>query len=252
MSAQKGIRLGEGLNRDRGFISMVAMLTMLVDHVGVVLLPGVMELRLIGRIAFPLFCYGIVTGFEFTRDWRRYALRLAVLGVLTQPFFMLALRHGLMELNVLATLLLGLLSIAGIRERRYGSHIWAPVICLVISAVQPMDYGWRGVLLIQLMYLARESRGGFAAVFLTFCLYWGAGSSEIRSLFGRNIRPDVTGSLNGAVSMFFSLIRTQALAILALPFMIRPTGTGLRIPRWLTYSWYPGHLLALWLISQAI
>ncbi|NLD52264.1 MAG: fimbrial assembly protein, partial [Clostridiales bacterium] len=114
--SQRGI--SPRLNADAGFIRVVAMVTMLIDHTGVVFFPGVLELRVIGRIAFPLFCWGIVTGFERTGNWPRYALRLLLMGLVAQPFYMLALNHRLHEFNVMATLLLGLLAIAGIREKR--------------------------------------------------------------------------------------------------------------------------------------
>ena len=58
-------------NRDQSLIKLVAVLTMVVDHTGVIFFPGVLWLRVIGRIAFPLFCWGIVIGAERTRDWRR-------------------------------------------------------------------------------------------------------------------------------------------------------------------------------------
>ena len=54
------------------------------------------------------------------------------------------------------------------------------------------------------------------------------------------------------VSMVFSMVRLQALAILSLPFMYFHTTTGIRVPKWLGYSMYPGHLLILWLIKLAV
>ena len=248
----KAIQLDPALNKDHGLLRLVAMVTMLIDHIGVVFFPGVLELRIIGRIAFPLFCWGIVTGFHHTRDWRRYALRLLVFGLIAQPFYMLALNHTWMQWNVLATLLLGLLSIAGIRARRFYSHLWAPLLCLIFASVQQMDYGWRGVLLIQLMYLASGSRGGLAAMFTAFCLYWGVQSSEVSTLFGLRIRPAAGGPLSGAAFMAFSFIRLQGLALLALPFMVFQTNTGQKVPRWLNYAMYPGHLLLLWLLRQVL
>ncbi|NLD35158.1 MAG: hypothetical protein GX653_09645 [Clostridiales bacterium] len=251
-AADRGI--SKHLNADAGLIRVVAMVTMLIDHIGVVFLPGVPELRVIGRIAFPLFCWGIVTGFERTRSWPRYALRLLLIGLVSQPFYMLALNHRISEFNVMATLLLGLLAIAGMRERWWGSHIWAPLLCLALAAMQPMDYGWRGVLLIILMYLARRSAGGLAALMVAFCLYWGSGSSEVVRLFGLRIKPElaVGTPLYAVVGMAFSMMRLQSLAILSLPFMLCRTNTGIRVPRWLAYGMYPGHLLLLWLLHMAI
>ena len=233
------------LNQDAGLIKLVAMLSMLIDHVGAVFFPGVLELRIIGRLAFPLYCFSIVMGLKYTRSWPKYALRLLVGGLAAQPGYMLALRHGIMEWNVMATLLLGLLSIVGMREKRYYSHIWAPLISLVIAAIQPMDYGWRGVLLIQLMYLAQQSAGAMAALMTAFCLYWGSSSSPLGSVLGLSLRPAYPGAI---YQMVMSFVRLQGLAILSLPLMIIPTRSGIRVPKWLGYAFYPGHLLILGLL----
>lgn len=242
------------MNSDTGFIKAVAMVTMLIDHIGAIFFPAVTELRVIGRIAFPLFCWGIVQGSSRSSSLPKYALRLLIGGLAAQPFYMLALNHTWQQWNVMATLLLGLLSIIGIQKKTWGSHIWAPLLCLSFAAAQQMDYGWRGVLLIILMYLARGSRGGLGAMMAAFCLYWGSGSSEISSFAGLPLKPelDALSPLRPVVNMMFSFLRLQGLAILSLPLMLFETGTDIRVPRWLGYAMYPGHLLVLWLISLMV
>jgi len=236
-------------NRDQSLLKLVAILTMAVDHTGVIFFPGVLWLRVIGRIAFPLFCWGIVLGAERTRDWRRYVLRLAGLAVLSQPFYMLALNHGLWDLSVMATLLLGLLAIQGMRLKWRYSQVWAPILCLVLAASLRMDYGWRGVLLIILMHLARDSRGGLAALMVAFCLYWGGGGTVIPRGLVMGLASTPITALNRGLVELLGLFRLQSMAILALPLMLVQTGSGLRIPRWLGYLTYPGHLALLWLLK---
>lgn len=239
-------------NKDQGLIKLAAIFSMIIDHTGVVFFPGALWLRMLGRIAFPLFCWGIVIGFERSRNWRRYAFRLFLTAVFSQPFFMLALDHAWNQLNVLATLLLGLLSIAGIREKWRFSHIWAPVLCLLLGAAFQMDYGWRGVLLIILMFLARDSKGGLAALMVAFCLYWGSGGTVIP----RGLVLFLTGTpfapVNRAMSSLLNVISLQTLAILSLPMMLINTHSGLRVPRWLGYLVYPGHLFLLWALSYLL
>lgn len=236
-------------NTDHGLLQLVAFVTMVVDHVGVVFFPGVTIFRVIGRIAFPLFCWGIATGAERTRNFNRYALRLLILGIVTQPFFMKALSHQWLDLNVLATLFLGLMAIRGIQLNRFGSAVWLPALCLMVSAAFRMDYGWQGVLLIMLMYLARHTAGGLAALMVSFCLLWGVSSAPLFSGF---VADTGFGPLDRALSYFVARITLQFLAILALPLMVIRTNTGIRLPKWLSYSVYPGHLLILWLLSMLI
>ena len=250
--ADKGV--SPQLNSDTGLLKTAAMLTMLIDHVGVMFFPGVVEMRVIGRIAFPLFCWGIVTGSVHTRSVPKYALRLLLVGLIAQPFYMLALRHTIHEWNVMATLLLGLAAIIGIQKKFWFSHLWAPLLCLCLAAMQQMDYGWRGVLLIILMYLARQSRGGLSALMISFCLFWGSSSSEVTQMFGFTIKPqlDFYSPFYPVVAMFFSMVRLQALAVLSLPFMVFRTHTGIRVPKWLSYAMYPGHLIILWLFKLVL
>ena len=191
MNTQAAINMPGQPNSDAGLLKTVAMITMLIDHVGAIFFPGLIELRVIGRIAFPIFCWGVAAGSVHTKSLPKYALRLLIGGLIAQPFYMLALDHTIREWNVMATLLLGLLAIAGIQQKKWFSHIWAPIVCLGLAAMQQMDYGWRGVLLIILMYLARDSRGALAALMVSFCLYWGAGSSEVTRLFGMQIKPQL-------------------------------------------------------------
>lgn len=238
-------------NQDQSLLKLVAVLTMLVDHTGVIFFPGVLWLRIIGRIAFPLFCWGLVLGVERTRNWQRYGLRLLLLAVVSQPFYMLALNHTWMQWNVIVTLLLGFLAIVGIKEKWYYSQLWAPVLCLALAAGFQMDYGWRGVLLIILMHLTRHSRTGLASLMLVFCLYWGGGPvmlpGWVSALSSTSCMP-----FNQAMREFFGLFKTQTMAILALPFMLVQTKSGLRLPKWFSYAAYPLHLLLLWLIAQIL
>lgn len=235
-------------NDDQGLLKLVAILTMVVDHVGVVFFPSQIIFRVIGRIAFPLFCWGIAIGVVHTKDWKRYALRILMMGIVTQPFFMLALTHSWTQLNVMATLLLGLLAVVGMRYKRYGSAIWAPLLCLSIAMVVEMDYGWRGVLLIILMYLARGTRGGLAALLVAFCLYWGGGPVLPKS-FVASLTLSPLGPLNQVFYTMTNLVRLQSLAALALPLLFFRTQSGIRLPKWFTYAAYPGHLLILWLLT---
>lgn len=243
---------GKRPNRDQALIKLVAIITMVIDHTGVIFFPGVLWLRMIGRIAFPLFCWGIVIGFERTRDRRKYALRLFLIALVSQPFFMMALTHTWYQFNVMATLLLGLLAIVGIREKWAYSHIWAPLLALLVSAGFQMDYGWRGVLLIILMYFAKDSKGGLAALMVAFCLYWGSGGT----VFPRGFVAFLTGTpllpLNRAVSTLLNAISLQTLAVLSLPMMLINTASGLRFPKWFSYLVYPGHLFLLWLLATLL
>lgn len=63
-------------NLDTNFLKLIAILCMVVDHVGTVFFPGYPAFRWVGRLAFPIFCYCLTVGLMYTHDIRRYLGRL--------------------------------------------------------------------------------------------------------------------------------------------------------------------------------
>lgn len=62
---------------------------MLIDHAGLILFPQYKILRVIGRIAFPLYAYCISEGFRYTRSRTKYFLRIFILGSACQAVYTL-------------------------------------------------------------------------------------------------------------------------------------------------------------------
>ena len=242
-----------GGNTDTGLLKMIAIVCMIVDHVGARIFPNVQELRIIGRIAFPLYLWCMVVGACYTRDPMKYALRLLLAGIVSQPFYMLGLNHRWDQLNIMFTLLLGYIGIVGIRENRYGSRYWAPLLVMMATELVEVDYALNGVLLAMLLYLAREKRGAVAALMVTFCMYWGTTSSSITKIAGYGLQRNgqlINELLNWSFIKRF--LRLQALAVLALPLMLWRKKERTPFPKWAAYAAYPGHLLILWLVQLAM
>ena len=236
-------------NENTGMLKIVAMICMALDHVGKVLLPLQSDLRIIGRIAFPLYIWCLVVGTEYTRNIWKYALRLLLMGILSQPFFAWAFSLPWYALNVFVTLFMGLMAIAGIREKRYGSQLWAPALTILCAAVINMDYGWQGVLLIILMYLVRKERGGLIAMMIGFCLFWGQQYAVIETFFGIPL-PRTSTLLPQGFLLLNSINRMQFWAILALPLMLLPSKRRISLPKWFTYGFYPAHLAMIAVIRH--
>ena len=59
-------------NQDTGLIRLIACICMFIDHAGKMLFPQLTVMREIGRLAFPLFAYGIAVGAVCTRHPERY------------------------------------------------------------------------------------------------------------------------------------------------------------------------------------
>lgn len=237
-------------NENTGVLKLIAIALMIVDHVGAALLPQYRILRILGRIPMPLFCWGIVVGAEYSRNIWKYFLRIALVGVISQPFFMLALNHGIMDWNVFPTLALGLLGIAGIRWRRFGSHIWMPILAFIPTLFVNMDYGWTGVALILVLYACRKNRSALAAGYVAFCLFWGLYYGAYREILGVTAQMMQVSWIKNLKNITALLMYVEFWAILSLPLIVIPMKGRLRIPKWIGYGAYPAHLLVIGVIRH--
>ena len=244
-----------GGNTDTGLLKLLALVLMIIDHVGALLtkdarflsfsFPWITEMRVLGRIALPLYAWCLVVGCTRTRSMGKYALRLLGLAVLSQPLYMLGLNHDWWELNILFLLCLGVLAIWGIRAKVWFSHLWGPALCFAAACLLDIDYGWKGLLFVIFLYLVRENRGGIFALILGYSLFWGMSTASVKSLFGVPLVFLNWGDLGIALSSFFHL---QTMAWLSLPLILCRTHTRLRLPKWLGYGFYPLHLAGLILL----
>lgn len=99
-------------------IKLFAILFMTLDHIAVYFAPGLPGdltdlLRILGRIAFPLFAYSTALSFRRTRNFFRYTLRLFLAAWISQPIIVYAkslVQHRAVP-NVLFTLTLGVVFI---------------------------------------------------------------------------------------------------------------------------------------------
>ena len=229
-------------NLDTSFLKVLALLLMLIDHLGATLWTHIPELRVLGRMAFPLYAWCLVVGSVKTANPLRYGLRLLGLALLSQPLYMMALQHTWTDLNILFTLLIALIAIQGIRIRRLGSQFWVPALCYVLLGFIRVDYGWKGLTFILVLYLARSSRSGLIAAYLAYSLFWGSSSSIVRSLFGVSLSFLEWRGIGNVLSAFF---RLQGMVWLSLPLIAAKTHCNVRLPKWLGYGLYPLHLILL-------
>ena len=87
-------------------LKMIAAITMLIDHIGVIFFPESLVLRAIGRISFPIFAFMISEGARYTKNRLKYILAVGILGVICQiPMIIL---FNDFHWNVLVTLTLSL------------------------------------------------------------------------------------------------------------------------------------------------
>lgn len=232
------MRAANGLSG--GALWVWAAASMTVDHIGAAFYPDVWWMRAAGRIAFPIFAFLLAEGFAHTRSRARYALRLGVFALVSEPFFDAAFRGSVnwRHQNIFFTLLLGVAALSFCERLSGGARGLAVAGCCVAAELGRFDYGAFGVALIWLMFYTRERRGGVWYALLLCC---GAISAA-------SLAEAAMGGARGAEAAR-SLLELWALA--AGPLLSRYNGRrgGDLLPkvvrRWGAYLYYPLHLCAV-------
>ena len=164
------------------WLKLIAILLMLIDHVNKALIypnlvsnDGVLTtvsniFDIIGRIAFPLFCFLLVEGFFKTRCRKKYLLNLLIFGVISEvPFdmFTTASFFNMNWNNVMFTLAFVLITIWIIdilkkRMQKLPKTLWyfASFIIVIIMCIAAMylslDYEHHAILIGYFFYLFHD------------------------------------------------------------------------------------------------
>jgi hypothetical protein len=208
---------------------------MTIDHIGAVLYPEFTLLRIIGRLAFPIFSYLLVLGVESTRNVRNYFIRLFLFALISQIPFSLALGNRLINfqeyrLNIFFTLAFGLVIL---------HKPILMVIPFIASLVLNMDFGIYGFVMITFTgYLKENQKYGLLSLIILggiSILLW---EIQIYALFAL---PLILLHMNG----YFPKGRTQK----------EGEEEKIRYPAWrkyFFYAYYPLHLTVLYFIKTSL
>ena len=160
-------------------LKTIALVTMLMDHTAAVLFAkmafGVTTLfevfgtkitwylifRTIGRIAFPIYCFLLIEGYEHTRDKKKYGLRLLAFAFISEIPWDLEHTGSFFApaQNVFFTLFLGLAAVYiydSLKDDKIKMAFWL-IAVFALSLIIRSDYGIKGVGFILFMYIMKES-----------------------------------------------------------------------------------------------
>ena len=183
-------------------LKIIAMVAMFIDHIGatifarMLMATGLNEMdttntelvmewvnanadvygaytlcRMIGRIAFPIFCFLLVEGFRHTSDAKKYAIRLFAFALISEIPFDLAFSSKVLEFNyqnVFFTLAIGFVTLMAykkVEEREFQNQFTKILMQILVGIVGAFaaqllhtDYGMIGVLVIVMFYVLRDNR----------------------------------------------------------------------------------------------
>ena len=244
-------------------IKIIAIVAMLIDHIGAVIIAGIIErslvqqgiyslntsnlqelmqftaengaimlinilMRLIGRIGFPIFCFLLVEGFLHTKNVTKYALRLLAFALISEIPFDLAFNGKPFYWgyqNVFFTLFIGLLVMIAYRAIEE-LHIKKFIkIILDILALAA------GIVISMLLKTDYGTTYGIGVICI-MALY----------IFRKNKVHQITA---GCITFIWEITALFAF----IPIGLYNGRRGLRM-KYFFYAFYPLHLFILYLIAR--
>ena len=231
----------------RSVLKWIALVTMTIDHIAFFLIdPNTIyyfSMRMIGRLAFPIFAFLIAEGFHHTHSVFKYLKRLLILGVVFElmilsiyqfydvnlsiiPF----LQKNMGRMNIMFSLALGLIGLYVLYHKNMKLRFLIIPVAL-LSVLLP--YGYYGFGLIMIFGLIKDNQVRMSA-FVSLTLIY----TSLPQIF--TDVPLIGGSF------------WQAFGVLALPLIFMYKGVKGKDLKWLFYVYYPLHVFVLFMIYQYV
>ncbi|MCI7384799.1 MAG: TraX family protein [Hungatella hathewayi] len=242
-------------------LKITALILMFLDHTGLYFEGAPVWFRWLGRASYPLFLFSMVWGYHYTRNRKKYLLRLYLMSIFMTGFmYFIKIRfnavvdygyHNIFLSMLLVGVLISTIELF-IKDRKKGGILIGVIVLVqilyymlprffpflrslsgdtltgVIPNLAMNEYGLEFVALGVLMYFLKEQKDVFTAVYLIFCI------------------------CQFSEEMLAAGTATQWLMVLALPFMLsynNQKGPGLK---YFFYVFYPAHTFLLFYAANYI
>lgn len=263
------MRTNSAFGIDNYKLKVLAIVCMLIDHIASIFHTQVGQwynaMRYVGRLAFPIFCFLLVEGFAHTSNRLKYAIRLGIFCVISEPCFDLAFHQTWFykeKQNVFFTLLIGFIAIWAMEmlkeklSKNIGLKILKWILCVgiiggacVLADALMTDYNYRGVLFIVVFYIFRDKAWISMILFAFVNFICGL---RLDTLVMMIEFQSPWSQMWQVLKQFFTGFLTQDAAIVAILPMILYNGEKGRSMKWFFYVFYPAHLAILYCLHTIL
>lgn len=219
-------------------LKVIAMIAMTIDHLVAVIFPNyptdwwILGLHIVGRLAAPIFWFFIAEGYFYTRDWKKYALRLlgfAIVGHFAYNFafgipFIPFQTSVFNQTSVIWSLFWGLIAL--VINDCSKLKKWHKTIIIIGILLISFCSDWSCIAVLAIMSIS-DNRGNFKKQ-MTSMMIWVAMYAVIYIIF---INP-----IHGVIQMFVAL----TIPLLKAYNGERGKWKGMK---YLFYVYYPLHLV---------
>ncbi len=150
---------------NRNVLKIIALISMIIDHIGLVFFPEYIVFRLIGRLSFPIFAFFIAEGWYYTHSKKKYTLLMFVFMLVSWLPYCLALDLPFYTVNVMGVFLLSILGMFLIDRIRLNnskkliyiaSFCMLIFVCFILEGLEIITMGVLGVVLPIVFYAFKE------------------------------------------------------------------------------------------------
>jgi hypothetical protein len=216
----------------RELLKIIAIVTMVSDHVGKILYPDLLLLQIIGRLSFPLFAYLVVLGVESTKKPRKYMVTLLVFALISQvPYYLAFGIQPFDRLNILFSLFLCAVTIY-----YYNKRSLLALVPLLLSIILMTEGSYYVVLTAVGMKLLKDKPKIGALVLVAL---------NLQFLF----IPDFESQIQILSLLAVPLIFLHIKGLLRKEILIPENSLAYSTRKYFFYVFYPLHLALLFLIN---
>ncbi len=215
-------------------LKIIALISMTLDHVGVELLPQFEILRIIGRIAFPIFAFMISEGCRYTKNRKKYLLLMSSLAVIFQIVYFVATRSLYQCVLVTFSFAIGLIYIFDYTCKRksfFSVSILIFYLCALLFVCR--------ILPLFLIDFYFSIDYGFFGILLPLCIY-----------IGKTHKQKLVMLTVGLIILAIDLGDFQPYSLITVCFLALYNGKrGKRNMKYLFYFYYPLHLIIIYAVG---
>ena len=156
-------------------LKCIALITMIIDHIGIILFPDILILRYIGRLAFPIYAFLVGEGLLHTKNRKKYFLKMLATFVTFEIVYVFV--RGEWSLCVLYGFLCAILIVEICEWAKKDLIKRRPIVALPISIlfISTMafssDYMFCAILLPLIVYYIKDKKKKMLLFFICLAFY---------------------------------------------------------------------------------
>lgn len=234
------------------WLHIFAMVCMLLDHMWGLSIVQNDIFTCIGRIAFPIFAFMIVEGYFKTSNLKKYVLRLFIFALLSEIPFNLMVGGRVfypVAQNVLWTFLISI-GLIWLMEKVKDKNIFFRALMLIVviflgfilGLATFCDYHHAGIFMVLVFYFFHNKKW-YNLILQIICLWY--------------INAEILGGFEYVLTLFgqeVHILRQSIAMLFLIPIWLYNGKQGYynKYIKYLYYSFYPCHILLLWVIAQFV